>query len=562
MMMMMNKRLHYNNFETATILLSDAKIDVNLKTKVHSCSSGFTNVNNYDFFGELLRIVRIFLKTADSLSERYPNHDTLRQIAKSADAILGQEIDAPLINFLDGLETMMSLIREWQHKDRDFGEILHAMVNLANKLLKMRLESWKLIFETRRESMEEEIGKDFYMFFCELLTLTIDQVPEFFNKVVNFIELSPIGLVENNLRMIEAFGIYSLRFEVGEIFYSVLMNVVYKYRRFVPQIDKYIKSELTELEKKMKEYVDLQKCDFDSDKKHFIRIDKVKVQLNKYCQQHLSVLQLQFKQLKEQFAMKIANESDVPFINDTNNEELNDKIKEIFEREEPLRSRVYEARRYINTEMGITSSNNEKRSQFAESSFFLFANKPLYGKEFQKHNTLYGEALVLLEEIKTLSRSPHEELSEESEEIFGIAENLIIRANEELSELFVKPFIERDDIKFLVKQVVGILESFVDLDTTDDKGKIENIVDKVNSYVKLEFFGIVNYLKDNYAHYSFAQIIDKSIKMIRMINNVSLPIRNKSVFENKDEMKWAFVIHEIHCCHIQSVHCCIERRLW
>ncbi|KAK8836040.1 hypothetical protein M9Y10_040241 [Tritrichomonas musculus] len=127
----------------------------------------------------------------------------------------------------------MSLIREWQHKDRDFGEILHAMVNLANKLLKMRLESWKLIFETRRESMEEEIGKDFYMFFCELLTLTIDQVPEFFNKVVNFIELSPIGLVENNLRMIEAFGIYSLRFEVGKIVYSVL-NVVYKYRRFVP----------------------------------------------------------------------------------------------------------------------------------------------------------------------------------------------------------------------------------------------------------------------------------------------------------------------------------------
>ena len=134
--------------------------------------------------------------------------------------------------------------------------------------------------------------------------------------------------------------------------------------------------------------------------------------------------------------------------------------------------------------MDITSSNNEKRSQFAESSFFLFASKPLYGKEFQKHNALYGEALVLLEEIKTLSRSPHEELSEESEDIFGIAENLIIRANEELSELLVEPFIERDDIKFLVKQVVGILESFVDLDTTDDKGKIENIVDKVNSYVK------------------------------------------------------------------------------
>ena len=234
----------------------------------------------------------------------------------------------------------------------------------------------------------------------------------------------------------------------------------------------------------MKEYVDLQKWDIDSDKKHFIRIDKVKVQLNKYCQQHLSVLQLQFKQLKEQFAMQIANESDVPFINDTNNEELNDKIKEIVESEEPLRSRVYEARRYINTEMDITSSNNEKRSQFAESSFFLFASKPLYGKEFQKHNALYGEALVLLEEIKTLSRSPHEELSEESEDIFGIAENLIIRANEELSELLVEPFIERDDIKFLVKQVVGILESFVDLDTTDDKGKIENIVDKVNSYVK------------------------------------------------------------------------------
>ena len=61
--------------------------------------------------------------------------------------------------------------------------------------------------------MEEEIGKYFYMFFCEFLTLTRNQVSEFI-KVVNFIKLSSIGLVGNNLRMIgESWMEESLDFE-------------------------------------------------------------------------------------------------------------------------------------------------------------------------------------------------------------------------------------------------------------------------------------------------------------------------------------------------------------
>ncbi|OHT04520.1 hypothetical protein TRFO_27958 [Tritrichomonas foetus] len=502
-------------------------------TKRHNSASQTGPINIYqksstEDIDELLKIVRIVLKCVDSLWERYPNHDTLRQIAKSADQILGQEIDAPLVNFLDGLEIMMSHIRDWQHKDRDFGEVLHPMVNLANKFLKMRLESWKQIFETRRKVLQENIGKEFYMLFCQLGECTLDKVPELFNEVRSFVELSSIGLLESNLRIVEAFAVYSLRFtEVGQIVYSLFMNLVYKYRRFLPQVEMYIASELRDLQKKMKEYVELQKWDINSDKKHFIRIDQVKRQLNKYCQQHLNVLQLQFKQLMDSFASNISKEQGIPYsVNVSKLTDLDKKTNEIMNSESTLRDRVYEARRFINTEMNITSSENETRDKFAQSSFYLYGNKPLYGSMFEKHNQLYGEALILLNQIVGLWAEPHDEIKEDARDLFGIAENMIIYVIEKRKELFIEPYIARDDVKFVLNQVILVLRAFSELESSEP---IATSVNKIEALSKLQnipkddvieiLMDLPSKFSDNYVHYCEALFIDRAIRVLKGIEN-------------------------------------------
>ena len=503
---------------------------------------------------ELLKIVRSVLLSVNALWDKYPNHDTLRQIAKTADSILGQEIDAPLNTFLDLLETMMSFIREWQHKDRDFGDVLHPMVNLANKWLKMRLESWKQIFESRRKVMQENIGKDFYMLFCELGVCTIEKVPEFYDKIRTFIELSPIGLLESNLRIVEAFAIYSLRFEVGSLVYSIFMNLVYKYRRFLPQVDSYIKSELAELQKKMKEYVELQKWDINSDKKHFIKIDQVKRQLNKYCQQHLNVLQLQFKQLIESFSSNISKETAFTILPKVRNQ-LDDKLDEIMNAEEPLRNRVYEARRFIGEEFGITAAGNDMRQQFADSSLYIFANKPLYGKIFEKHNILYGEILILMNQIVGLWPEPHDDLKEISRDIFGFAENFLIYIIEKRKELFIEPYIERDDVKFVLKQAVAILKTFAQLESNN---KFMEYVNKIESFIRLQnapindIINVLNdfslILSDNYLHYCHGLFIHRTISILKEIKNSEPPkprFTEEQVNEHLSLMRFAASVFRV-----------------
>lgn len=511
------------------------------KGAVSSKSVNIYQKSSVEHIDELLRIVRTVLKDVNSLWERYPNHDTLRQIAKAADSILGQEIDAPLINFLDGLENLMDIIRDWQHKDRDFGNIIPSMVKLADKLLEMKLNSYKNIFETRQEVLKDNTGKDFYLLFCQLNASTIDSIPNLFESVISFIELSPIGLLEYNLRVVEAFAVYSLRFdEIGHAIFSLLMNVVYKYRRYLPNINRFMKSELADLDKKMRDFSALQHWDNNSDKKHFLKTDRVQIQLNKYCQQRLAVLQLQFKQMIDQFATQISKEETIPHQTQKGIPEFTEKVDEILNTEISLRNRLFETRRYINTEMDITSSQNQTRYNYSVSPIHFFSNKPLYGKEFDRHNELYGELLILMEQIKSASYHPHDDVRDEAQDIFGIAENLIIYINHKRDELFVEPYVYRDDVKFVINQLTHVLRSFSELaksEGTEEKTKFSNDIMAVTNYIERlcekfsvrvddvieELQKVKSILSNNYAHYSMDLFIDRTISILRSVTNPTIP---------------------------------------
>ena len=209
--------------------------------------------------------------------------------------------DSPLNDFLNSLEHLMGEIREWQYKERDYGEVLRPLVTLANKWLQMRLKSWKYLFESRRKVIQSNIGQNFYTIMEQLKITSKENIDDFFALACDIIDKSPVGALSTNLDLLESIAIYSTRYDNGNLVFPILLNLVTKFRSYLPIIEQYISQELTPLEKKMHEYMDLQKWDADSDKKHMLHIDNVKRQLNKYCQQHLSILQPIFRLMLEQF---------------------------------------------------------------------------------------------------------------------------------------------------------------------------------------------------------------------------------------------------------------------
>jgi hypothetical protein len=260
-----------------------------LSRKSRKSAANVTNIyqqSSTEDIDELLRIVRKVLETVNSLWSRYPGHDILRRIARSGDFLLSLEVDAPLINFLDALEHMMNDVREWQHKERDFGAMIGPMVTLANKFLKMRLQSWQLIFENRRQVLQEHTGRQFYLILAQLSECRLEAVPALFSAVSQLVLDSPIGVLAPTLRLVEAFALYALRLPCGRVVFSLLRNLACAYRRFVPVAESHIAAGLAPLQQRMTEYIGLQGWNSDSDKKHFIRIDSVRHQLNKYCQQN------------------------------------------------------------------------------------------------------------------------------------------------------------------------------------------------------------------------------------------------------------------------------------
>ena len=488
---------------------------------------------------ELLRICHNVLEIVKSLWQKYPGHDTLRRITKASDAILKQEIDSPLNNFLEGLEQLMNCIRDWQNKERDFGDILPSMVKLANKFLRMRLKSWKQIFETRRKVLQENIGRSFYTLLAELSVCTPETIPSFFNSVRDFLEKSPIGLLESNIKLVEALAIYSLRFSDKNIsmIFTLLINVIAKFRRFLPTIEKYISGELTTLQKKMNDFVSLQNWDNNSDKKHFLEIDRVKRQLNGYCQEHLSIISLQLKLAIEKFSITISQETTVPYgpsVNKTEENHVNEldkKCDEILNEEIPLSKRVYSARFYATNNLEISAS--EKIRKGIDSSIDLYGKYlPLYGEMFEKHNLLFGELLILLNRIRSIWAEPHQDLKQDSHDILALTENMLIYVMEKRSELYVEPFIHRNEIKFVLNQIVLVLESFSSFE--NDK-QITLAINNVTSLSLLQNIPLDNLidklkelkakLKDNYVHESISMFIDRSIEKLLNIKEQVIPKR-------------------------------------
>jgi len=471
---------------------------------------------------ELFNVIKQVIELTFEVWKRYPGHDHLRRIIKSADSIIKKSIDSPLIEYLDSLEILMTEIRDWQYKDRDFGPVLLPLVKLANKWLKLRLSSWKHLFESRRQALETNYGRNFYIIMEYVDRLTMESIPDFFVFICDFIDSSAIGLLSANLDLLEAIALYSLRFEIGNVVFSLLINLVTKFRSFIPIIEGHIKLELAPLEKTMSEYIELQKWDSNSDKKHFLNMDTVKRQLNKYCQQHMNIINPAFKLMIDQFSQSMSRQESVPF---GNGSLIDAKCDELFNTKETLRNRLYEARRYASSELDISIGDNQERRDIG-NPVLLFGHKPLYGQQFAQHNQLFGEALVLLSKIRKMYIDPHADLLTEAKDFLGLSENLVVFLLNQRNELFAPPVFKQEPPIFVINQITSVLKAFSSIDTSVDIGQIITQIDALSRFSIIPICDISSCLSNinsrltnNYAHNSIKLFIDRSISILNTFGN-------------------------------------------
>ncbi|EAX95447.1 hypothetical protein TVAG_243360 [Trichomonas vaginalis G3] len=499
---------------------------------------------------ELAKVVYKVVELVTEVWKRYPGHEQLRIIIKSANALLNMPTDLPLIEFLNSLEILMNEIRNWQHKERDFGPVLAPLVTLANKWLQMRLESWKMLFENRRRILQQNVGRSFYTILEQFKRTDDENIGDFFALVCDFIDTSSVGVLKTNLDLLEAFAIYSQRYENSDYIFRILINLVVKFRSYLPFIEKYIATELIPLEKKMKEYMSLQKWDTDSDKKHMLKIDTVKRQLNKYCQEHMEIIKPIFRLMIDQLTDTMIRTPGVPYSKGTEIDEITDKL---FNNEEKIRIRIYNARIYANQQLDIQADNNQDRLDNS-SPLHLFMNETLFGTQFNEVNELFGTSLSLLTKVRKLSPECHLDIRpEESEYYKGFCENLVIMLIKERKELHVKPQFYVDGPLFVFNQVVTILKSFSGL---DNNSFVSEKVAQLESYGKLTPLPIIDVVKvlgqikekleNNYVHLSILQFIDRSIPLLQSYDGFKQP---QQQFADKEIL----VTHLGHCRFVVAI---------
>lgn len=480
---------------------------------------------------ELAKVVYKVVELVTEVWKRYPGHEQLRIIVKSANVLLNMPTNLPLIEFLNNLEILMNEIRTWQYKDRDFGPVLVPLVKLANKWLQMRLESWKILFENRRTRLQQNVGRSFYTILEQFLRTDEENIGDFFALVVDFIDTSSVGVLKTNLDLLEAFALYSKRYVIGDRVFTMLINLVTKFRAYLPIIEQYIAQELIPLDKKMKEYMSLQKWDTDSDKKHMLKIDTVKRQLNKYCQEHMEIIKPIFRLMLDQFTETMIRQQGVAHSRNTPIDEITDQL---FNQNEKIRLRIYNARIYANTELNVQADNNQDRHDNS-SPLHLFLNPTLYGEQFSAVNDLFGQALSLLTKIRKLAPECHLDIRpEESEYYKGFCENLVIKLIHERRELSIEPTLYVDGPLFVFNQVTTILKSF---SIIDENNAVSEKVAQLESYSKLTPLPITDCVKvlsqirevleSNYVHMSILMFIDRAIPIIQSYEGFVQPAEQK-----------------------------------
>ena len=516
------------------------------------------NINIYQksSFQDLEEVSKIVYKIIELTIEtwkRYPGHEQLRRIIKAADTLMKMPSDAPLNDFLISLEMLMGEIREWQYKERDYHDVLRPLVALANKWLKMRLESWKYLFESRRKKIQENIGQNFYTIMEQLKITSEENIDDFFALACDIIDKSAVGALSTNLDMLEAIAIYSTRFDNGHLVYPILINLVTKFRSYNQTINNYIQQELTPLEKTMKEYMDLQKWDADSDKKHMLHIDNVKRQLNKYCQQHLTIIQPIFRLMIDQFTTTIFRTPEVPYekeaeVSSTAEDDetkllgqMQDIIRELFDSKVDLKKRIYDARIFANRDLEVSGARNAELQENSKP-VQIFKNPVLRGSEFDKVNDLFGTALSLLTKIrKSLTDKSDGIPVEDATDLMGICENLVLLLihqrkdlSPDLSEYTDKPQFYTEGPKFVLSQIIAILDSFAKI---DNNNAVADVVKSLVSYRELQtppiedvcnaLASIKGAIASSYIQKSMDMFVDRSIEAMMPFKNYKAPEKKR-----------------------------------
>ncbi|XP_055528540.1 midasin [Wyeomyia smithii] len=282
---------------------------------------------------EVVQCVEVLKKVEHrvrALLQEWPDHAGLKDIVRILDRIYGLPSTAPIVRFSTGLQLLRQKIDEWNsvaHRMNNLRELEAEIVTFVHRWMRMELQFWRdcmgqtydnvrrkacrywffmynLLHEFLQSDSKAKLGnlldyRKVERYFGEDELLEEEpaveegsvQIGDLIQVLKQFMESSNYAEFSTRLRLLKSFEQYLIYLNYDDnrkkdMIVAVLNNLHLYYDQFSAEIEDYIKSKRTPIEKKLKEFVKIES--FNKDLSYFSmrnNIARVHRQLHKFLKE-------------------------------------------------------------------------------------------------------------------------------------------------------------------------------------------------------------------------------------------------------------------------------------
>ncbi|KAG5368467.1 Midasin [Yarrowia sp. C11] len=208
------------------------------------------------------------LKFVSGLLTKWPEHDTLQQIAFQCNELLAFSVVTPVARLLAKVEQIYTFLHEWEKlasRDVSVREYIDIFTTLIVSWRRLELAMWPKLFDFEEEAQKDGLGQWWFNVYEAVVVvcrdnseLSRDDVTQLVQTLNLFLSQSTIGQYGFRLELLEAvlkhIGSMEESVSVAQVTVALKAFLVY-YRMFVPSITAHVAARKKTLQKDMQEVI-------------------------------------------------------------------------------------------------------------------------------------------------------------------------------------------------------------------------------------------------------------------------------------------------------------------
>lgn len=208
------------------------------------------------------------LKFVNGLLAKWPEHDTLQQIAFQCNELLSFSVVTPVARLLAKVEQIYTFLHEWEKlasRDVSVREYIDIFTTLIVSWRRLELAMWPKLFDFEEEAQKDGLGQWWFNVYEAVVVvcrdnseLSRDDITQLVQTLNLFLSQSTIGQYSFRLELLDAvlkhIGSMEPSTSVNQVTVALKAFLVY-YKMFVPSITAHVAARKKSLQKDIQEVI-------------------------------------------------------------------------------------------------------------------------------------------------------------------------------------------------------------------------------------------------------------------------------------------------------------------